>query len=112
MEDTHTSAWIRFGGGFIRTDSSPRQNYLEFSDGLLLYELYWHHGMSKRSHVVDREYSLHRAARSPYWHHIKSLHFHNSIVVIGHGDVAADNVEETRGSEWIPYHGSPIENDG
>ena len=99
VEDLHTSAWHSFGGG-LRKDNT----FLQFSKNLI-DELMWQHAMApKWASPSDLHYATERAQASQFYRHIKSMHFSNGIVVLEHGDVTAGNINERRGTEWIPYH--------
>ena len=117
VEDTATSVWGHWGGSvasLAQQDSLPGaparqhqrgQTFVEFSQSLVA-ELYWHHAMVKGkvpAHAIN--YAEEMTAHSPFWRKIKSIHFHNQIVVFLEGDVTEGNRDEKRGDQWIPYSG-------
>ena len=113
VEDTATSVWERFGGSVASlvqrgSMTAPRrsqgQTFLEFSQSLLA-ELYWHHAMVENEVPEHaRNYAMSVIRRSPFFRKIKSIHFHNQIVIFIEGDVMDGNRAEKRGDTWIQYY--------
>jgi hypothetical protein len=91
-EDTHTSYWSTFGGGFRKPDT-----FIEYSKGLVDDLHAWHNREDSEGLEVTE-----------FTRRIDSLHFYDSMVVIEKGEHPRPAIEHT-GKQRLPrFKATPL----